>query len=118
MSKKKRYDFFGTPGDIVNLIKSLPPTPNQAFLQEWHECVTENNSVYFLHREFYHKLTKLRARFDLRQEGKQGFEAKDHWHVYNPFTKSKLDVYLDKDGKPVKDGAYPSHIIPEKDGDD
>ena len=71
-----------------------------------------------MHREFYHKLTKLRARFDVGKEGATGFEGKDHWHIYNPFMKGKLDMYLDKDGTPVKDGSDPSHIIPKRDGDD
>ena len=117
MSKKKSYEFFGTIGDIIELIKSLPPAPTQIFLQEWYEFVVEKNPVYYLHREFYHKITKLRARFDLGQEGKHGFEAKDHWHIYNPFTKGRIDLYFDEDGNPVKDGSDESHIIPKKNGD-
>ena len=105
MSKKKKYQFLGTLGDIVELIKSLPPAPTQAFLQEWAEFVIEKNPFYFLHREFYHKLTKLRARFDLGQEGQHGFESKDHWHIYNPFTKNKLDTYFDKDGNDYIDAC-------------
>ena len=118
MSKRKQYQFFGTLGDIIDIIRSLPPTPSQIFLETWYEFVIEKNPFYHLHREFYHKLTKLRARFDVGQEGAYGFEGKDHWHIYNPYTKSKLDVYLDKAGRPVKDGSDESHIIPKWNGDD
>ena len=118
MSKKKSYEFFGTIGDIIDLIKSLPPAPTQVFLEAWYEFVIEKNPFYHLHREFYHKITKLRACFDVRQEGKPGFEGKDHWHIYNPNTTGKQDRYLDKNGNPVRKGADESHIIPKKDGDD
>lgn len=118
MSKKKNYQFLGTLGDIIDLIKKLPPFPNQAFLQEWNEFVIKNNPLYIFHREFYHKITQLRARFDVGKEGAHGFEGKDHWHIYNPLMKGKLDMYLDRDGNPVKDGSDPSHIIPKKDGED
>ena len=42
MSKKKAYQFIGTIGDIIDLIKSLPPTPTQAFLEEWNEFIIKN----------------------------------------------------------------------------
>lgn len=93
MSKNKKYQFTGTVGDIIDLIKSLPPAPTQVFLETWYEFVVEKNPVYYLHREFYHKITKLSVRFDVKQEGKPGFEGKDHWHIYNPFTKGKIDLY-------------------------
>ena len=117
MSKKKKYQFFGTIGDIIELIKSLPPAPTQAFLQEWKEFIIKS-AQKLNHREFYHNITKLRARFDAKKEGAPGFEGKDHWHIYNPFTRGKIDTYLDKNGNPVKDGSDPSHIIPKKIGDD
>lgn len=118
MSKKTAYQFFGTVGDIIDLIKSLPPTPNQGFLKEWNEFIIKNVGERILPREFYHKLTKLRVRFDAAREGAPGFEGKDHWHIYNPFTTGKKDTYLDKDGNPVKHGSGSSHIIPENNGDD
>lgn len=118
MSKKKKYQFSGTLEDIVDLIRSLPPAPTQAFLQEWKEFTSEKITKVLPHMEFYHAKTKLRARFDKAREGATGFEGKDHWHIYNPDRNSKLDGYLDKDGNPVADGSGPSHIIPKKDGDD
>ena len=117
MSKKKQYQFFGTLGDIIDLIKNLPPAPTQAFLQDWKEFIIKSLKELD-HREFYHEKTKLRVRFDKSREGATGFEGMDHWHIYNPFTKGKIDTYLDKYGNPVKNGSAPSHIIPEKKEDD
>lgn len=115
MSKKVAYEFFGTMGDIMDVIKNLPPAPTQAWMQDWKEFISEKVQKQIDHREFYHKITQLRVRFDYAKEGAKGFKAIDHWHIYNPYTKNKLDVYLDKNGNPVKDGSGPSHIIPKKD---
>ena len=118
MSKNKKYQFTGTVGDIVDLIRSLPIFPTQFFLRDRIEFVIEEAIGHITAREFYHKLTKLRVRFDPKKEGAPGFEGKDHWHVRNPNTTGKKDRYLDKDGNPVPKGAPESHIIPQKDGDD
>ena len=117
MSKKDAYEFLGTLDNIRELIKKLPPVPNEEWLKEWNEFIPKNLKKQIDHREFYHKKTKLRARFDPAKEGKPGFEGKDHWHIYNPKTKNKLDTYLDKDGNPTKYGGGPSHIIPKKNGE-
>lgn len=118
MSKNKKYQFTGTVGDIVDLIRSLPIFPTQFFLRYWIEFVIEEAMGHTTAREFYHALTKLRVRFDPKKEGAPGFEGKDHWHIRNPNTTGKHDRYLDKNGNPVPKGAAESHIIPKKDGDD
>lgn len=118
MSKNKKYLFFGTLWDIIDLIRSLPPTPDKGFLKEWNEFLIEEAAGRTLAREFYHILTKLRVRFDPAKEGASGFEGKDHWHIRNPNTKGKQDRYLDINGNPVRKGADESHIIPKKNGDD
>ena len=51
MSKNKSYLFFGTPGDIIDLIKSLHPAPTQVFLQEWKEFIIEEAIGHTLARE-------------------------------------------------------------------
>ena len=115
MSKGRCYIFNGTIGDIIELINSLPPKPNAEFLKEWTEVVIEAAQGRTTSREFYHKKTKLRIRFDLGEEGKPGFKGKDHYHVYNPnMSKGKKDRYLDKDGNPVAKDSNPSHIIPRQ----
>lgn len=118
MSKKKAYEFLGTTDDIIEAIKSLPPIPIPEWLADWYEFISDKIVKAIDHREFYHKKTKLRVRFDYAQKGAKGFKAFDHWHVYSPYTKNKLDTYLDKNGNPTKDGGGPSHIIPEKNGED
>ena len=117
MSKNKKYLFTGTMGDLVDLIKKLPPYPTLKWLEEWHEFVIEEAIGHTAAREFYHILTKLRVRFDPKTEGASGFEGKDHWHIRNPNTTGKQDRYLDKDGNPVKKGANESHIIPKGNGE-
>ena len=118
MSKNKKYQFIGTIGDIIDLIKSLPPAPTQAFLQDWKEFVIEKAIESTNSKEFYHILTKLRVRFDPKTEGASGFKGKDHWHIRNPDTNNKRDRYLDENGKPVMKDSKESHIIPKKIGDD
>ena len=88
MSKGRCYIFNGTIGDIIELINSLPPKPNAEFLKEWTEVVIEAAQGRTTSREFYHKKTKLRIRFE--------------------------DRYLDKDGNPVAKDSNPSHIIPRQ----
>ena len=68
-------------GDIVDLIRSLPIFPTQFFLRDWIEFVIEEAIGHTTAREFYHKLTKLRVRFDPKKEGAPGFEGKDHWQM-------------------------------------
>ena len=96
MSKNKKYQFTGTVGDIVDLIRSLPIVPTQFFLRDWIKFVIEEAIGHTTAREFYHKLTKLRVRFDPKKEGALGFEGRDHWHVRNPNTTGKKTVTLTK----------------------
>lgn len=60
MSKKKQYKFFGTMGDIIDLIRSLPPTPNQGFLKEWNEFVIKTVGEKVLPRELRRQSCKKR----------------------------------------------------------
>lgn len=41
-------------------------------------------------------------------------DGKGHYHRYNPKSTGRNDRYLDKNGKPVRDGSKPSHINPSK----
>lgn len=63
-------------------------------------------------REFYNPRTGMKLRFDKGVEGANGFEAVDHYHIYNPnYTKKKIDIYFDIDGNPVGKGSKASHIV-------
>lgn len=63
-------------------------------------------------REFLDPKTGLKIRFDQGVEGATGFEAVDHYHIYNSnYTNKKLDYYYDLNGNPVGKGSNASHIV-------
>ena len=56
--------------------------------------------------------TGLKIRFDKGVEGAYGFEAIDHYHIYNNnYTNKKVDFYFDIDGNAVGKGSKASHIV-------
>ncbi len=59
--------------------------------------------------------TGLRIRYDEPAPGASGFAGKDHFHTLNPNATGPRDMYLDKNGNPVKKNSKASHILPEKD---
>lgn len=63
-------------------------------------------------REYYNPETGQKVRFDKGREGANGFEGKDHYHIYNPNSTGKNDKYLDINGNPVRKGSKPSHVLP------
>ena len=63
-------------------------------------------------RTFHDPATNLDIRFDKGDPTKNGFAAKDHYHVENPNKTGKMDAYLDIDGNPVPKGSKASHIFP------
>lgn len=63
--------------------------------------------------EYEDPKTGLKVHFDPAKPGKPGFQGVDHYHVYNPNSKGRNDLYLDKDANPVRKGSGPSHIMPE-----
>lgn len=113
MSKSPSGHFKGTKGNIISLIRSLPKKPNKKFFEEWEDITAPAAKQNSESRVYKHKETGLEVRFDPAKEGANGFEGKDHWHVYNPNKTGKKDYYLDKDGNPVPKGSKASHIIPE-----
>ena len=54
-------------------------------------------------------------RYDKGVQGSKGFKAKNHYHIYNPDATSNKNLYLDKNGTPVRRGSAKSHILPEGD---
>lgn len=115
MSKGKSYAFSGTRGDIIELIRTLPPKPDAEFLKEWDDVTHPNAKDRTTDRDYVHKRTGLRIRFDPAKKGAPGFNGIDHYHILNPDRKKgKGDEYLDKDGNVVRRGSDESHIIPEK----
>ena len=113
MSKPPGYAFSGTKGDIVHLIQNLPPKPNKKFLEDWTDITHPEARKNSDNIKYEHKRTGLRVRFDPATPGAQGFNGKDHWHVYNPDATSKLNAYLDENANPTRKGSDPSHILPK-----
>jgi len=63
-------------------------------------------------KDLYNPETRLRIRFDKGVEGTSGFEAVDHYHIYNGnYTNKKVDFYFDIDGNTVGKGSKGSHIV-------
>ena len=54
-------------------------------------------------------------RYDKKVPGAPGFAGKNHYHIYNPNATGNKDLYLDKNGNPIRKGHAKSHILPEGD---
>ena len=63
-------------------------------------------------RTYYDKEKGLEIEFHPKKNGEEGWKGKDHYHVKNPNSKSKLDYYLDKNGNPCPRGSNRSHLLP------
>ena len=68
------------------------------------------------HHTYREPSTGLRIRFDKAEAGRNGFAGKNHYHILNPNATGLRDMYLDKNGNPVKKNSRASHILPK--GDD
>ena len=115
MSKPGSGHFKGTKGDIVRTIANLPPKPNKDFHKNWEEVTdprSKGNSEVYRSNE-----NGLIITFDPAQKGAPGFRGKDHYHIHNPNSTGKKDMYLDKDGNPVPKGSKASHVIKKKEED-
>jgi len=113
--------FKGTAGykaEINKLIESLPSDPDKLKKEGWkevtHPDVPKVDDGGAKHREFVHPQTGVYVRFDRAVPGATGFQAIDHYHVVNPNSTSDMDLYLDKDGNPVRKHSKQSHIFPRR----
>ena len=57
----------------------------------------------------------LKIRFDKGKPSANGYKGKDHYHILNPDATGNKDLYLNKNGSPVKKSSRESHILPEGD---
>ena len=85
-----------------------PPSSPSSLGEEWEEVTHPDNKSGS--RDFQHKETKEKIRWDPGKDGKSGWEGKDHWHRYNPNKTGKGDYYLDRLGNIVRKGSNASHI--------
>ena len=87
-------------------------TPQQLLDDGWQDITDPRMAANTTSIDLYNPETGLKIRFDQRVEGASGFEAIDHYHVYNDhYTNKKVDFYFDIDGNTVGKGSKASHIV-------
>jgi RHS repeat-associated protein len=82
--------------------------------QGWYDVTHPQMERNTTSREFINPETSLRVRFDKGDPNSRGYDAVDHYHVYNPDSTGNRDLYLDANGNPVHRGANASHILPSQ----
>lgn len=112
MSKGISYLYFGTKGHIVSVASYLPSNPTELLNNGW-EDISHPSAADSGHYELKETTTGLRIRFDKKISGASGFRGKDHYHILNPNATGNHNLYLDKDGNPVRKSSTASHILPQ-----
>ena len=91
-------------------IPKLPKTPSNLIKNGWtettHTAMKKNSASKIFENN------GLKIRFDKGKPGAKGYKGKDHYHIFNPSSTGKHDLYLDKLGNPVPKNSKKSHIIP------
>ena len=110
MSKSLSYKYRGTKGHIVSVANSLSYLGKNFIGKEWSDISHpfQADSGHFTYQELS---TGLRIRYDIAKSGKSGFSNRDHFHILNPNATGTSDMYLDKNGNPVKKNSRASHIL-------
>jgi hypothetical protein len=90
----------------------LPKNPDDLVSKHGYEENTHPDAAANGHREFLNNKTGDKLRFDKAKPGRNGHAGQDHYHRYNPLSKNKRDLYLDKDGNPVRENSNASHLYP------
>ena len=65
-------------------IGNLPRDPNQLLKQGWSDVTDPRMAGNIAAREYENLRLGMKVRFDPGTPGAQGFEGKNHYHVYNP----------------------------------
>lgn len=112
MSKGLSYIFKGTKGHIATIAADLPDTGQGLIDRGWKE-VSHPAQAASGHHTYQEPSTGLRIRYDDPTAGAEGFAGKAHFHLLNPNATSSRDMYLDKNGNPVKKNSKASHILPK-----
>ena len=111
MSKGLSYHYSGTKGHIVSVASSLPSNPLELVKSGW-EDISHPKAAASGHYELKEISTGLRIRFDEKVLGASGFKGKAHYHIHNPNASGNHNLYLDKEGNPVRKSSTSSHILP------
>ena len=117
MSKGLSYEYTGTIGHIVDIAGNLPATGQGLIDSGWEEISLPQQAAAG-HHTYKDPVTGLRIRYDEPKPGEKGFAGKPHYHILNPDATGTSDMYLDKNGNPVKKNSKKSHILPKGDNND
>ncbi|MFG6324302.1 MAG: RHS repeat-associated core domain-containing protein [Lachnospiraceae bacterium] len=100
-------------GNLKSQIQKLKlMTPQQLLANGWQDVTDPRMAINTLSKELYNPKTGMRIRFDKGVAGASGFEAVDHYHIYNKnYTNKKVDFYFDINGNTVGKGSKASHIV-------
>ena len=91
----------------------LPANPDDLLAQGWEET-SHPKAAATGRRTFVKPETGQSIEFDKGRPGEAGWRGQDHYHVLNPHSTGKRDLYLDKAGQSAPDGSKASHIPPGK----
>ena len=102
-------------GNLRDKIASIKnKTPQQLLDDGWQDITDPRKALNTASRDYYNPKTGMKISFDAGKKGATGFEAVDHYHIYNPnYTNKKVDYYFDINGNPVGKGSKASHITIE-----
>lgn len=114
MSKPLSYEYTGTKGHIADVANTLPQNGQGLINKGWEE-ISHPKQAASGHHTYREPSTGLRIRYDEPTPGASGFAGKDHFHILNPNATGPRDMYLDKNGNPVKKNSKASHILPKED---
>jgi hypothetical protein len=114
MSKGLSYKYTGTKGHIIATASNLPQTGQGLVNSGWEE-ISHSAQAASGHHTYKEPATGLRIRYDEPNPKAKGFAGKNHFHILNPNATSSKDMYLDKNGNPVKKNSKASHIVPKGD---
>lgn len=114
MSKPLIYLYSGTRGHIVAVANGLPKRGKDLLKKGWID-ISHPSQKKTGHYTYKESSTGLRVRFDEPKPGATGFAGKAHYHILNPNATGPRDMYLDKNGNPVKKNSKASHILPKGD---
>ena len=114
MSKPLSYEYTGTKGHITDIANTIPQNGQGLIDRGWEE-ISHPKQAASGHHTYQEPSTGLRIRYDKPTPGASGFAGKDHFHILNPNATGSRNMYLDKNGNPVKKNSKASHILPKED---
>lgn len=113
MSKGMGYPCGATTGQIVHIASNLPKNGDGLLKKGW-EDISHPAQAASGHYTYRDPDTGLRIRYDKAKADAPGFAGKNHYHILNPNATGNHNLYLDKNGNPVRKNSGASHILPQE----